>query len=175
MLRIPSCPHWGLVPSTPQVYSHTTGTIPCINMCTPGSIFCVIKLVAKQHWEGSTTLQVSRLISTIITPYGYGLRLPLTAKSTIKLYKLNYWFPPAPKSETSPGQNLKEYSLPQTQPTPAWIASSITRGDTGSDPHWGWFGSRAETGIGVQLPAIAEPVPFICRDDTPLSKNLDTV
>ena len=42
--------------------------------------------------------------------------------------------------------DLRGTSLgPRPKPTPAWIASSITRGDTGSDPRWGWFGSGAET------------------------------
>ena len=31
------------------------------------------------------------------------------------------------------------------KPSPAQIASGITRGDAGSDPCWGWFGSGAET------------------------------
>ena len=33
---------------------------------------------------------------------------------------------------------------PRPKPTPARIASSITR-DTESDPRWGWFGSGAKT------------------------------
>ena len=50
-----------------------------------------------------------------------------------------------------------QHSLgPRQGPTPAQIASSIMRRDTGSDPCWGWFGSGAETNsnIACQDPGV---------------------
>ena len=48
------------------------------------------------------------------------------------------------KTETGTS-SMHLVSVPtKPKPTPAQIASSITR-DTGSDPCWGWFGSGAET------------------------------
>ena len=36
---------------------------------------------------------------------------------------------------------------PRPKPTPVRITSSIRVHDTGSDPHWGWFGSGTETKV----------------------------